>query len=158
MGAQTANTLQQLPSSLMGKTGQGQIPIYNAQIHYDSIVFYTHIYIIIYYFIYPAGSLLTGYVSSLESRCFVNAIDSCFGQARRWKKDVWICALVYTLLYALTFPMFSPFPTRGLLWQLEKWLGDWKGISNCASVLLALPQPRSIPPFSWVCLDRGPRA
>ena len=44
MGAQTANTLQQLPSSLMGKTGQGQIPIYNAQIHYDSIVFYTYIY------------------------------------------------------------------------------------------------------------------
>ena len=38
MGAQTANTLQQLPLSLMGKTGQGQIPIYNAQIHYDSIV------------------------------------------------------------------------------------------------------------------------
>eukprot|EP00434_Breviolum_minutum_P024150 symbB.v1.2.021319.t1/scaffold1837.1/size99322/7 len=29
-----------------------------------------------------------------------------------------------------------------LLWQLEKWLGDWKGICNCASVLLALPQPR----------------
>ena len=46
------------------------IYIYNPQIHYDSTVIYifTHIYI---YSIYPAGSLLTGYVSSLEGRCFV---------------------------------------------------------------------------------------